>query len=157
MGIWGRGLLQSDDDHDIANALNEMFECDIFQPEEEDGAAVVKLLNGGLLSKKFDKLLFPDFKPQISHQSRDRMVIILGILAMKLGATIEGQYIAALRMLRSSLPNMFQQLQLLTALDEYKNGIPWVLGSKGPMDAMTSAGYKTEYDNGDEFWLSGLG
>lgn len=157
MGVWGRGLLQSDDDYDIADALNEMFPFEIFLPDEKQRAEAVEALNSGLLSKKFDKLLSADFKPQVSYQSRDRMVIILGVLAMQLGATIDGQHLAALRILRSSLPNMFQQLQLVTALDEYKNGTRWILGSKGLLETMQSAGRKTDYDDGDEFWASGLG
>lgn len=159
MGCWGRGLFQSDDDYDIVRDLSAMFGCDIFTPENEERAGIVKQLNDGLLARKFDKIMAHNFQPATSYHSRDRIVIILGILAMQLGAKIEHRHLTAMKVLRSKLPDMVQQLQVVTALDEYKNnGTEWVLGSKGLVDTMGyAADGKTEYENGDGFWSSGLG
>jgi hypothetical protein len=79
-------------------------------------------------------------------------------MAMQLGANIESRHIDSLRYLRHALPTILQQLQLLTALDEYKNdGTSWIMESKGLVETASTQGNKTEYDNGDEFWFSGLG
>ncbi|KAI1107543.1 hypothetical protein F4804DRAFT_329275 [Jackrogersella minutella] len=164
MGVWGRGLMQSDDDYDIASDLSEMCECQlVFMGEEEveerEEEYSVKRLNDGVLSQKLDKILSADFQPRTSHHKRERVAIILAMLAMELGIKIEDRHMVALQVLRPWLPTIEQQLQLLTALDEYKNnGTPWKSGSKNLAQTMHARECgKGEYDLGDEFWFSGLG
>ncbi|CAJ2501668.1 Uu.00g045210.m01.CDS01 [Anthostomella pinea] len=161
MGVWGLGLLQSDDDYDIESDLDDMFGLNLFQPtdEAESVATVEKLNTDRFLAKKFDKILTATFvPPRAAYQQRDRIAVILGMLAMQLGAKIESQHMRMLRLLRPALPTLEQQLQLLAALDGYKNdGTQWESGSKSLMDATTTKGDATEYDLGDEFWFSGLG
>lgn len=157
MGVWGKGLLQSDDDCDITGDLAEMFGFELLSADKETREGIVEKLNGGLLAQKFDKILSPAFQSRTGHHKRERVAIILGVLAMGMGAIIESRHLTALKVLRPWLPNMEQQLQLITALDEYKNdGTPWVLGSKPLPEVMASHG-KREFDLGDEFWFSGLG
>lgn len=160
MVVWGRGLLQSDDDYQIAKDLSAMFGCQLLYPKEEDDKeGTIKKMNDGLLSQKFEKILSADFRPPSSYQKRERIAIILGMLAMELGAKIEERHMTALRVLRPMLPTIEQQVQLVTALDEYKNdGTPWRAGSKGLLDTTDSKELgKTDFDLGDEFWFSGLG
>ncbi|KAI0135409.1 hypothetical protein F4814DRAFT_444230 [Daldinia grandis] len=160
MPAWGKGLMQSDDDYDIANDLSDMCDCDLIYPtEEEDRSGTIKKLNDGLLSQKFEKILSSDFKPTTEHHKRERIAVILGMLAMELGVIIEDRHLRALRILRPWLPTLEQQLQLVTALDEYKNdGTPWETGSKGLIDTRRAEKRGPQkYDLGDEFWFSGLG
>ncbi|KAI0383949.1 hypothetical protein F5Y04DRAFT_287133 [Hypomontagnella monticulosa] len=160
MVVWGRGLLQSDDDYQIADELSAMFGRELLYPgKEHDKEGTIKMMNDGLLSQKFEKILSADFKPPLSHQKRERFVIILGLLAMELGARIEDRHMMALRVLRPMLPTIEQQVQLVTALDEYKNdGTPWQSGSKGLFDREDARKLgKTQFDLGDEFWFGGLG
>ncbi|KAI1466734.1 uncharacterized protein F4812DRAFT_432614 [Daldinia caldariorum] len=81
------------------------------------------------------------------------------MLAMELGVIIEPRYLSMLRVLRPFLTTLEQQLQFVTALDEYKNdGTPWETGSKGLIDTRDSLQRgPRKYDLGDEFWYSGLG
>ncbi|KAK7988761.1 hypothetical protein PG989_009076 [Apiospora arundinis] len=160
MSSWGRGLLQSDDDYKIAEELGAMFGCDILRFSEPERPRIVqKMENDNLLSRKVDKVMSQHFVPQIGYHSRFRMVVILVILAMRLGAKVEYEHLALVRNLRPHLNNMFEQLQLVTALDEYKNnGTPWILGSKNREETEKAKEVgKTEYDAGDEFFYSGLG
>ncbi|KAI1382075.1 hypothetical protein F4677DRAFT_14329 [Hypoxylon crocopeplum] len=160
MGIWGRGLMQSTDDYRIVSELSEMFGCQLHDlDEEEDMADTVRKLDNGLLAEKFDKILSVDFKPRTSYHKRERVAIILGMLAMELGAKVEDRHMTALRVLRPCLPTMEQQLQLVTALTEYKNdGTSWKSGSKGLAATMSSKNSRNlDHDLGDEFWFSGLG
>ncbi|KAI1845246.1 hypothetical protein JX266_008556 [Neoarthrinium moseri] len=159
MGVWGRGLLQSDNDYDIAGDLNDMLGCTVFMPPKEEAADVLEKLNGGLLSRKLDEILEPSFQASRSWYPRERVFVILAVLAMQIGAKIESRHMTALKVLRATLPNMFQQLQLVTAIEEYKNdGTRWLLGSKGLQDTMfSSMDGEGEDDNGDEFFYSGLG
>ncbi|XXG94543.1 alpha-1,6-mannosyltransferase [Hypoxylon texense] len=156
MVVWGKGLLQSEDDNTIIADLSAMFGFRLLGVNKER-ETIAEMLNGGLLAQKFDRILSPAFQPNTSHHKRERVAIILGILAMEAGATIESRHLTALKVLRPWLPNMEQQLQLVTALDEYKNdGTPWVLGSKSLSQKMATEA-KTDFDLGDEFWFSGLG
>ncbi|KAI8960926.1 hypothetical protein F5Y11DRAFT_247704 [Daldinia sp. FL1419] len=160
MVAWGKGLMQSDDDYDIANDLSDMCDCVLIYPtEEEDRAGTIEKLNEGLLSQKFEKVLSPTFQPTTRHHKRERIAILLGMLAMELGIIIEDRYLTALRVLRPTLPTLEQQLQLVTALNEYKNdGTPWETGSKGLLDTEEAKERGPQkYDLGDEFWFSGLG
>ncbi|KAI0013495.1 hypothetical protein F4779DRAFT_640867 [Xylariaceae sp. FL0662B] len=165
MVCWGRGLLQSDDDYDIAHDLDSMFGCnlsragDVGDTDADDRAATVQKLNDGLLSQKFDKILSADFRPPTSYHARSRVAVVLGLLAMQLGAVFETRHLDALKVLRRFLPTLEQQLQLVTALAEYKNdGTPWRLGSKDLDETMAARAIGvTDYDLGDEFWYSGLG
>ncbi|KAK7924941.1 hypothetical protein PG985_006995 [Apiospora marii] len=160
MSSWGRGLLQSDDDYKVAEELGAMFGCDILRfSESERNGIVQKMGEDGLLSRKLDKILSPQFVPPISHQSRPRMAVILVILAMRLGAKVDGEYMNLMHTLAPHLRNMFEQLQLVTALDEYKNnGTPWILGSKNREETEKAKEVgRTCYDAGDEFFYSGLG
>ncbi|KAI0841971.1 hypothetical protein F5Y06DRAFT_292793 [Hypoxylon sp. FL0890] len=160
MGVWGRGLLQSDDDYEIANDLSEMCQCKLLYPTiADDREGTIKKLNEGLVSQKFDKILSSDFQPRSRHHRRERVAIIFGMLAMELGVIIENRHLLALQVLRPFLPTVEQQLQLVTAIEEYKNnGIPWETGSKNFADTQKyKARGKSPFDLGDEFWFSGLG
>lgn len=159
MGAWGEGLLQSDGDYDIAADLEGTLGFPILQPTSDEEPEILDKLNSGLLAQTFDKILGGEPLPYLDGWSRKRTCVVLAILAMQIGAKMQSRHIGALRDLRNSLPNMVQQLQLLTALDGYRNdGTRWILGSKGLVDtANAKAQGKTEYDNGDEFWFGGLG
>ncbi|OTA92124.1 hypothetical protein M434DRAFT_32124 [Hypoxylon sp. CO27-5] len=159
MVVWGRGLLQSDDDYEIANDLSEMCQCQLLYPRIDDRKDAIKKLNDGLLSQKFDKIFAADFQPRSSNHKRERVAIIFGMLAMELGVIIENRHLLALQVLRPFLPTIEQQLQLITALEEYKNdGTPWESGSKSRHDTEKSkARGRSPFDLGDEFWFSGLG
>ena len=160
MGRWGRGLLQSDDDYDIASELGNMLGCDLMNFTEDNRDEIAHKLNeNGLLGSKLEKLLSPAFRPRFEYHTRERMLLILGILAMELGAKISHEHMRMMRTLRPCLRNIHEQLQIVTALDEYKNdGTRGILGSKGLSDTVRSKETgKTAYDNGDEFWFSGLG
>ncbi|KAK8089830.1 hypothetical protein PG997_004791 [Apiospora hydei] len=160
MSSWGRGLLQSDDDYKIAEELGAMFGCDILSFTQSQRAVIVqKMETDGLLSRKLEKILSPQFVPPISHRSRPRMAILLVILAMRLGARVDAEYMNLMHTLAPHLRNMFEQLQLLTALDEYKNnGTPWISGSKNREETEKAKKIgRTAYDAGDEFFYSGLG
>lgn len=118
--------------------------------DEQKKKESVQILNGGKFSKLFEKILTAGFRPLTSHHKRERLAVILAMLSMELGVKIEDRFISALYVLRPWLPNMEQQLQLFTALNEYKNdGTPWVSGSKNLEDAVETSG--------DELWYSGLG
>lgn len=123
MGCWGKGLLQSDDDYEIARDLSDMLGCELLfvDKQEDTRISVVAKLDSGVLSQKFDKILSADFQPRTTHHKRERMAVILGMLAMEVGAKIEDRHLTALRVLRPWLPTIEQQLQLVVALDEYKN------------------------------------
>ncbi|KAI1481710.1 hypothetical protein F4774DRAFT_407591 [Daldinia eschscholtzii] len=160
MVAWGKGLMQSDDDYDIANDLSDMCDCDLIYPTEDEGRSeTIKKLNDGLFSQKLEKILAADFRPATSYHKRERIAIIFTMLAMELGVIIEPRYLRMLKVLRPMLPTLEQQLQLVTALDEYKNdGTPWETGSKGLIDTKKSAERgPNKFDLGDEFWFSGLG
>ncbi|ORY66277.1 uncharacterized protein BCR38DRAFT_408232 [Pseudomassariella vexata] len=130
MGIWGFGFLESDDDLDMAAELGEMLGCELLVPPEKEKAAIISKLSNGVLSKCFDRMLDAAFRPKTEYYARSRLIMLLGILAMRLGATIEEHHIRAMKVLRPQLPTLYLQIQLATALAQYKNnGTPWVLGS----------------------------
>ncbi|KAI1415915.1 hypothetical protein F5Y13DRAFT_155659 [Hypoxylon sp. FL1857] len=159
MVVWGRGLMQSHDDFEIARDLSEMCQCRLLFPRGKEREETIKKLNDGLLSQKFEKIFAADFQPRSRHHKRERVAIIFGMLAMELGCIIEGSHLLSLQILRPFLPTIEQQLQLVTALEEYKNnGTPWESGSKCFVDAQCSkARGRSPFDLGDEFWFSGLG
>ncbi|KAI1760451.1 hypothetical protein GGR53DRAFT_509557 [Hypoxylon sp. FL1150] len=160
MVVWGKGLMQSDDDYLIESDLCDMLGLHGMSTDPKSKEAAREKLNGGILAQKFDKIVSPSFQPRTRHHQRSRVAIVLGIFAMRVGATIESRHMAALKVLRPWLPTMEQQLQLVTALDEYKNnGKQWVIGSKNRADTVASARTrgKRDFDLGDEFWFSGLG
>ncbi|KAI1082745.1 hypothetical protein F5B20DRAFT_577824 [Whalleya microplaca] len=177
MGCWGRGLFQSDDDYDIARDLEAMFGFPICfhdpissspsspspssspSSSSADKATALTKLNTGLLAQKFDKILSSSFVPRTSYHARSRVAVLLGALAMELGAVLEERHVTALRVLRRFLPTLEQQLQLGAMLAGYRNdGTPWVRGSKGFEEAQAARSRGVaEGDLGDEFWFSGLG
>lgn len=144
--------MQSEDDYEVAKDLEIMCGCKLIfgKEDEQKKKESVQILNGGKFSKLFEKILTAGFRPLTSHHKRERLAVILAMLSMELGVKIEDRFISALYVLRPWLPNMEQQLQLFTALNEYKNdGTPWVSGSKNLEDAVETSG--------DELWYSGLG
>ncbi|KAK8042289.1 hypothetical protein PG993_006812 [Apiospora rasikravindrae] len=160
MSSWGRGLLQSDDDYKIAEELGAMFGCDILTFSESQRAVIVnKMETDGLLSRKLEKILSPQYVPPLSYLSRSRMAVLLVILAMRLGARVDAEYMNLMHTRAPRLRNMFEQLQFMTALDEYKNnGTPWIMGSKNRKETEKAKKVgRTAYDAGDEFFYSGLG
>ena len=59
------------------------------------------------------------------------MPMILGVLAMQLGARTSDESMRMMRVLRPCLRHIFNQLQIVTALDENKNdSTRWVLCSR---------------------------
>ncbi|KAL7629451.1 hypothetical protein AAE478_000971 [Parahypoxylon ruwenzoriense] len=158
MIMWGTGFFQSDRDLAIAKDLFQMLGRGLVSLEEwkitED---TVKRLNSGLLAENFDKVLSAHFKPHNSRHKREYVAVILGMIAMDFGARIEDRHMKALRLLRPWLPTIDMQLQLVTALDEYKNdGTAWKLERKCPKQlAASSKKDSTEYDL--EFWITGVG
>ncbi|KAI1208093.1 uncharacterized protein F4807DRAFT_462177 [Annulohypoxylon truncatum] len=157
MGVWGPGLMQSDDDYEIAKDLSAMCGCQLLfeKKDEHKKEDTIRILNNGMFSKQLDKIFSSGFQPLTSHHKRERVAIIFAMLAMELGVRIEGHYLTSLHVLRSWLPTLEQQLQLFTALNEYKNnGTPWITGSKNFAEMQSS---KTDLGLGDPFWYSGLG
>ncbi|KAI1385034.1 uncharacterized protein F4822DRAFT_446123 [Hypoxylon trugodes] len=160
MATWGPGLLQSDDDYEIAEHLSRLAGVNLLCPHDhEDYPKIVKKLNDGGISDLFQRIMSSDFKPDRSYHKRERVPIILGMLAMCLGVIIENSHLAQLGVLRPWLPIVEQQVQLVTALDEYKNnGTPWQSGSKNREETMRAKEVgPSKYDLGDEFWGNGLG
>ncbi|KAI1459091.1 hypothetical protein F4805DRAFT_100905 [Annulohypoxylon moriforme] len=158
MGIWGPGLMQCDDDYEIAKDLSEMCGCQLlFEGKDQDSKKddTIKVLNNGGFTKQLDKIFSADFRPPTSHHKRERIAIIFTMLAMELGVKIKRLHLDYIHILRSWLPTMEQQLQLLTALEEYKNdGTPWISGSKNLAEVQSS---KTDSGLLDPLWYSGLG
>ncbi|KAI1262978.1 hypothetical protein F5Y18DRAFT_395664 [Xylariaceae sp. FL1019] len=172
MGVWGRGLFQNDDDADIAADLCTLFGFPLCAPfsssaatllEPFDRAATAAKLNqDDLLGRKFAKILQPSFTPLTSYHKRERIAIVLGMLSMQTGAIIGQQHLQALRVLRRTLPNIEQQVQLVAALDGYANDgtTVWVSGSKTQMEKQETELATDREENKsdeDEFWFSGLG
>ncbi|TGJ79896.1 hypothetical protein E0Z10_g8867 [Xylaria hypoxylon] len=172
MGVWGSGLLQSDDDADIAADLERIFGfplCPSFSslstspspPAFNRALTAEKLDTDNLLSSTFAKILTPTFVPLSAHHKRERIAVVLGMLAMQTGARLSSKHMRALRMLRWTLPTIEQQVQLVAALDGYVNdGItPWVSGSKTFAETAQARGTDEtkKCELGDEFWYSGLG
>ncbi|KAI0164911.1 hypothetical protein GGR57DRAFT_217222 [Xylariaceae sp. FL1272] len=172
MGVWGCGLLQNDDDADIAADLCTSFGFPLCAPFSSSAAALsepfdhaataAKLNQDDLLRRKFAKILQPSFTPLTPHHKRERIAIVLGILAMQTGAIIEEQHLQALRILRRTLPTIEQQVQLVAALDGYANdgATVWVSGSKTQMEKIeteVATNKKEDKSDEDEFWFSGLG
>ncbi|KAI1637987.1 hypothetical protein F4809DRAFT_660504 [Biscogniauxia mediterranea] len=169
MGCWGRGLFENDDDLAIAADLDNMLDLPLssllLSPEPSPSpsplahqldAPVGRNSNSNstttttLLASKLDKvlsggagaaappLLLPFFAP---HHRRERVAVVLAVLGMRAGARLEGRHRDALRVLRRALATLEQQVQLVAALDGYKDGTPWVLPPCG----------------GDECQFGGLG
>ncbi|KAI2468824.1 hypothetical protein F4781DRAFT_432058 [Annulohypoxylon bovei var. microspora] len=161
MGIWGPGLMQTDDDYEIAIDLSAACGCQlVFEKRDEHKKGdTIKILNDGVLSKQLDKILSGDFRPHTSYHKRERVAVVLTMLAMELGAKIETRQLTTIQVLRPLLPTMEQQLQLFTALDEYKNdGTPWITGSKNFKETRGAApSGKMNSGLGDPFRYSGLG
>ncbi|KAI0890070.1 uncharacterized protein GGS22DRAFT_183421 [Annulohypoxylon maeteangense] len=158
MGVWGPGLMQCDDDYEIAKDLSEMCGCQLLfegAGQHEKKEDTIRTLNGGVFSKKFDRIFSANSRPLTSHHRRERLLIIFAMLAMRLGVRIESDHLRHLHLLRPWLPTMEQQLQLFTAVEEYKNdGTPWITGSKNLAEMQTS---KANPGLVDPFWYSGLG
>ncbi|KAI1333358.1 hypothetical protein F5Y16DRAFT_11487 [Xylariaceae sp. FL0255] len=135
------------------------------QAEPCDFIKTAAMLNqDDLLERKFEKIMSPNFKPLTEYHTRERIVVVLGMLAMQTGAILTDEHKAALRALRRLLPNVEQQAQLLAAVEGYKNdGVtPWISGSK--TFAEVEASRAKEKNEGavtgeaeDEFWFGGLG
>ncbi|KAI5866602.1 hypothetical protein GGS23DRAFT_278850 [Durotheca rogersii] len=154
---WGRGLMQLDRDYAVAQELPGMLGCDL-HPDAANVEGTARQLNDGRLSLCFDRVLNEAFRSRAGH-GRGRVIIILGILAMVAGARIGERHLMALRVLRPWLPTVEQQLQVVAALDGYKNdGTRWRLGSKNYDWTWASALLgEMDFDLGDEVWFSGLG
>jgi hypothetical protein len=124
MGAWGYGLLQSDPDLDHAAQLSEVIGVELYYPENPD--EVRRTLDHGALSKTFDRYLAE--KPPQTYA-----IVILAVLAMKLGAKIETKYMNILRGIYQST-KLFpkSKKQFKEGLDTYKNdGTPWDLHCPG--------------------------
>lgn len=120
MSSWGRDLLQSDDDYKIAEELGGMFGCNILITRSMRELALLRRWRMAAFSRKLDKIMSQHFVLWISYHSRYRMVFILVVMAMLLGAKVEGEHLDPVRSLAPHLRNMLEQLQLVTALDEYQ-------------------------------------
>ncbi|KAI0600235.1 hypothetical protein F4775DRAFT_599361 [Biscogniauxia sp. FL1348] len=169
MGCWGRGLLQSDDDHAIASSLDSMLGVplsSLLAPSplpspsslaRQLDAPITANSSTTLLASKLDKVLsgtapLPHFAP---YHPRERIVVVLAVLGMRAGARLEDRHRDALRVLRPALATLEQQVQLVAALDGYKEGVPWVL-PRGC--SSNSEGFAEEEEEGvDEFQFRGLG
>ncbi|KAI5927802.1 hypothetical protein F4810DRAFT_283473 [Camillea tinctor] len=169
MGCWGPGLLQSDDDHAIARDLDDMLGVPLssllssrfFSPSSPSlahqlDAPAHPSSPTTLLNSKLDKILSGNagalsyFAP---YHPRERIIVILALLGMCAGAKIEGRHRDSLRVLRPALSTVEQQVQLLAALDGYKEGTPWVLPlGCGKEDERDKLGIGR-----DGFWFGGLG
>lgn len=94
MGSWDRGLLQSADEYDIASELGNMIGCDFMNFTDENRDEIAHKLNDdSLVASKFGKLLSPAFQPRSEYRTREKMLLILGILAMELGVKFSHEHI----------------------------------------------------------------
>ncbi|KAI2629017.1 hypothetical protein GGS21DRAFT_526995 [Xylaria nigripes] len=166
MGKWGPGLLQNDDDADIAADLETMFGFPLTPPFAsptpstaeapafDHATTAAKLNTDGLLQRKFARILEQTFVPRSASHKRQRVAVVLGMLAMQTGAVLSDEHLMALRVLHRTLPTLEQQMQLLAALDGYANdGITrWISGSKTFAETCGEKGGKA-----NPFWYSGLG
>ncbi|EON63549.1 hypothetical protein W97_02777 [Coniosporium apollinis CBS 100218] len=124
MGAWGYGLLQSDHDYDCAGNLSDEAGIELFYPEDPE--ATRKKLDDGTLSRLFDNHENRTFSPKCT-------TIILGVLAMQVGAKIEDRHLDLLRSIYRSA-GLYEEgeRQMRKALERYKNdGTPYSIDSPG--------------------------
>ncbi|KAF2103677.1 hypothetical protein NA57DRAFT_69890 [Rhizodiscina lignyota] len=129
MGAWGYGLFQSDPDLDHADQLSEVAGVDLLHPENP--AKVRRTLDKGVLAKTFDRYLAD--KPLQKYS-----IVLLGALAMMLGAKINAKYMNVLRGMYNDT-ELFPQSkkQFKSGLDSYRNdGTPWDLQCPGVGDVV---------------------
>ena len=145
MGYWGEGIFQNDTDLDNAGDINEAArqitgdtKLDIEMPRDRE--EVVAKFNNGL----FGQLL----RRYLAEKNKD-FIVILGALAMKLGATVSED---ARKFIRASLKSAYMhepaKKQVRKALKEYKNnGEAWNFSSPGLLDTVeTKFANEAEYD-----------
>ncbi|KAI0482991.1 hypothetical protein GGR56DRAFT_670808 [Xylariaceae sp. FL0804] len=174
---WGRGLMQSDEEMATAAELERCLglapqRLTSMPPRElsDDTRALMAATLDFLLSAPAGSL-GPSLGPLLTptppllrtllrrmRQPRERVAIVLAVLIMRAGVPLEPRHVRLLRGLRYSLPTIEMQLQLVAALDQSRDGVPWILGSKNKDYTVRAAmDGPTEYDRGNEFYYSGLG
>ncbi|KAF2502930.1 hypothetical protein BU16DRAFT_23809 [Lophium mytilinum] len=136
MGAWGFNFLESDYDYDIAADLaDEAGVEDLMFPD--DPAVTVDKLNDGLLKAMFDRR--QKMRPQPRYE-----IVMLAVLAMKLGCTIEESHIKLIKRVyrRCEEGGMGDEkvARMKQALSKYTAGQPHNFGDKGLLETMNRLG-----------------
>lgn len=146
MGYWGEGIFQNDTDLDneidigqAACKITGDSEIRFYNPRNRQ--EVVNKLNGGLFQQLLQQFL--------SNKEKD-YIVILGALAMQLGATVSDDDKKTIRAnLKGAYMHQPAKAQVRKALNEYKsNGEGWDFESSGLDETvmMTAAAGKGGYD-----------
>ncbi|KAF2817492.1 uncharacterized protein BDZ99DRAFT_17192 [Mytilinidion resinicola] len=136
MGAWGYNFLESDHDYDIASELADEAGVEDFM-FPDDPAVTVDKLNDGLLKAMFDKR--QKMRPQPRYE-----IVMLAVLAMKLGCAIEESHIKLIKRVYRRCEMSDEKMdRMKQALSKYTNGQPHNFGDKGLLEtAMTRFGDK---------------
>jgi hypothetical protein len=132
MGAWGLNFLESDYDYDLAGALAEEagVKCLMFP---ENLSVTRDVLNNSVLKHMFDKR--QKMRPQPKYE-----IVMLAVLAMKLGCTIDESHIKLVkRVYRRAEMEEEKLASMKQALSKYTNGTPHDFGDKGLLETMHSS------------------
>ena len=145
MGYWGEGIFQNDTDLDNAIYISRTA-CEIagdaglnFNMPRNREELVTKLNNG----------LFVQLLQRFLAEKNEDYIVLLGALAMKLGATVNED---AKKSIRASLHSAYMhepaKKQVMKGLKEYKNnGEAWNFNSSGLLEtAAMKMADEAEYD-----------
>ncbi|KAH7310022.1 hypothetical protein BKA65DRAFT_485239 [Rhexocercosporidium sp. MPI-PUGE-AT-0058] len=109
MGRWGERFFEGDNDHDEASMMSEdagieLFDYEIVEAESDDLPfsgkgleATREHLNNGVLSRLFNKYFTSDPFASGSLSPKELRLVLLAVLAMRVGATIEPAHMELLR------------------------------------------------------------
>lgn len=153
MGAWGGGLFQSDQDLDIAGEISDEagMNLEMVDDEEMGGKgleATRKALNDGVLKRLFEK--YRQAKPSYGfwESSNKYYLVILGALAMQIGAQIEADRMDLLRSVYKGAGLMDEGLvQFQHALKSYQAGTPWNFNSPGLIETMNARATQRQENN----------
>jgi hypothetical protein len=123
------GLFETKDDIYMCKRIQAEAGVNLYTCQDFERVEVIGKLNSGLLDREFEKYLKPNPLDHMLPDDRKRKIILLGMMALRLGVTMHPQILLTMRLILRTLPNIAQQLQVLTALDEYKDGEPYSVGS----------------------------
>jgi hypothetical protein len=136
MGAWGDALFQSDSDLDIIGNLGDALELELYCPD--DPAHVRDELDAGKLRATF-KRLRGDLAADAYGADAAYVLVLLAAAGMQVGARIPRAYRTFLRAAAPCLHGARARADLLRALDEYEDGVPYPIMGKGLLQTMNEA------------------
>lgn len=119
MGAWGYELFQSDNDLEWIDYICDEAGTTLDYPD--NAGEVRKELDNGLLAKTFERYLG-------EKDVQEYGILMLGILAMQLGARMDDKYLNIMRGIYNRDCGLYPlgKAQVKLALDAYRNdGTPW--------------------------------